>query len=305
LPVDPGGGWVDLDGPTYFVDHGGPSAGPLLVCVHGLGGSLINWAAISPILTKTCRVLAIDLPGHGRTRALGRPTTVQADQRLLHRFLTEICQGPAVLVGNSMGGMISIRQAAAHPETVAGLVLIDPALPQVRFSKPDPRVAAAFLAFAVPGIGRALLAGRRRHNSPEHAVDAMLRLCCVDPARVPRDVVQASVALTRERLTYPGIESEFLGAARSLMWVLTNHKSYENSMQQVRAPALLLHGEKDRLVSLTSARVVARANPTWRFEIARNVGHVPQLEVPHWTADMILDWLTTAGSGAADGVVLN
>jgi pimeloyl-ACP methyl ester carboxylesterase len=111
--------------------------------------------------------------------------------------------------------------------------------------------------------------------------------------------------LTRERLTYPGIESEFLGAARSLMWVLTNHKSYENSMQQVRAPALLLHGEKDRLVSLTSARVVARANPTWRFEIARNVGHVPQLEVPHWTADMILDWLTTAGSGAADGVVLN
>jgi pimeloyl-ACP methyl ester carboxylesterase len=304
-PADPGAGWVDLDGPTYYVDHGGPSDGPLLVCVHGLGGSLLNWAAIAPLLTQTCRVLAIDLPGHGRTRALGRPTTVNADQRLLHRFLTEICDGPAVVVGNSMGGMISILQAAAHPETVTGLVLIDPALPQIRFTKPDPRVAAGFLAFAVPGIGRAVLAGRRHHNSPERAVDAMLRLCCADPSRIPGDLVQAAVELTRERLTYPGTDSEFLSAARSLMWVLTNHRAYESRMSQVRAPVLLLHGDKDRLVSLTSARVVARANPTWRFEVALNVGHVPQLEVPHWTADTILDWLTTAGSVAADGVVLN
>ena len=290
--------WVDLDGPTHYVDHGGPAAGPLLVCVHGLGGSHVNWAAIAPRLTRTCRVLALDLPGHGRTRALGRSTTVKADQRLLHRFLTEICDGPTVLVGNSMGGMISILQAAAHPETVTGLVLVDPALPQVRLTRPDPRVAAAFAAFAVPGIGRAFLAGRRR-NTAEHAVDGMLRLCCVDPSRVPRDVVRASVALTRERSSYPGTDSEFLGAARSLMWVLTTHKSYEAKMQTIRTPVLLLHGDKDRLVSLASARLVARANPSWRFAIARNVGHVPQLEAPDWTVDAILDWLSTAGLATA------
>jgi pimeloyl-ACP methyl ester carboxylesterase len=70
-------------------------------------------------------------------------------------------------------------------------------------------------------------------------------------------------------------------------------------------PVLLLHGDKDRLVSLASARVAARANPAWRFEVARNVGHVPQLEVPQWTVDTILDWLIPAGPVAADGIVLN
>ena len=60
-------------------------------------------------------------------------------------------------------------------------------------------------------------------------------------------------------------------------------------------PVLLLHGEKDRLVSIGAARAVAAANPSWRFEVAPDVGHVPQLEVPAWTAGHILDWLTSKG----------
>lgn len=302
-PFIAGSRWVDLDGPTHYVDHGGPSNGPLLVCVHGLGGSHVNWAAIAARLTQTCRVLALDLPGHGRTRAMGRSTTVTANQHLLHRFLTQIGRSPAVLVGNSMGGMISILQAAAHPETVTGLVLLDPALPQVRLTRPDPRVAASFLAFAVPVIGRTFLAARRRNNTAEQAVDSMLRLCCVDPSRVSPEVVQASVALHRERSTYSGTDAEFLGAARSLMWVLTNHSSYEAKMRRIRTPVLLLHGDRDRLVSIASAQVAARANPSWRFVVARNVGHVPQLEAPDWTVETILDWLATAGAAAAAGSV--
>jgi len=53
--------WVDLDGPVHYVDHGGPADGPLLVCVHGLGGSLVNWAAVAPRLTDTVRLVALDL----------------------------------------------------------------------------------------------------------------------------------------------------------------------------------------------------------------------------------------------------
>jgi pimeloyl-ACP methyl ester carboxylesterase len=66
--------WVDLDGPVHYVDHGGPEHGPLLVCVHGLGGSLVNWLAIAPLLTSTCRVIAIDLAGFGHTRSGARST---------------------------------------------------------------------------------------------------------------------------------------------------------------------------------------------------------------------------------------
>ena len=54
---------------------------------------------------------------------------------------------------------------------------------------------------------------------------------------------------------------------------------------------LLLHGDEDRLVPVAAARAAAKANPAWRFEVAEDVGHVPQLEVPEWTAGHILDWL--------------
>ena len=266
-----------------------------IVFLHGAGGShhtfRDQWAGLKGV----ARLVIPDLPGHGRTRALGRATSVTADQRLVQRFLTEICDGPAILVGNSMGGTISILQASAHPETMTGLVLIDPALPQVRLTRPDPVVAAGFLAFALPGIGRAVLAGRRRRTTAEEAVDAMLRLCCADPSRVSPELVRASVELTRERSAYTGVDTEFLGAARSLMVVLAKHKTYEAKMQQIGVPVLLLHGDKDRLVSVKSARVAARANPSWRLLVAPNVGHVPQLEVPEWTVDAILDWLAFEG----------
>jgi hypothetical protein len=52
---------------------------------------------------------------------------------------------------------------------------------------------------------------------------------------------------------------------------------------------------------LRAARRVAAANPTWRFEVAPDVGHVPQLEVPAWTTHHILDWLADEGAGAAHG----
>jgi pimeloyl-ACP methyl ester carboxylesterase len=60
-----------------------------------------------------------------------------------------------------------------------------------------------------------------------------------------------------------------------------------------------LHGDQDRLIPIASARATAAANPTWRFEVAKGVGHVPQLEVPEWTISQITDWLATDGVAAA------
>ena len=72
--------WVDLGVPVRYVDYGGPSGGPILVMAHGLGGSLVNWAALAPLLTGTCRVLALDLIGFGHTQAGGHSTSVTANQ---------------------------------------------------------------------------------------------------------------------------------------------------------------------------------------------------------------------------------
>lgn len=285
--------WVDLGVPVHYVDHGGPADGPLLVMVHGLGGSLVNWAALAPLLTNTCRVLALDLIGFGHTQAGTHSTSITANQRMLNRFLIEVAGGPVVLVGNSMGGLITILQATQHPESVSAAVLIDPALPVTVGSQPDALVAAGFGMYAVPHLGRAMLKARRRVRTPEQLAMDVLRLCCVDPTRVPAEVLEQHLEMARARRGYPDIDEQFLGAARSLMSMLARRSSYMATMKAIRVPVLLLHGDKDRLVTIGASRAVAAANPSWRFEVARDVGHVPQLEVPEWTAERILDWLAT------------
>jgi pimeloyl-ACP methyl ester carboxylesterase len=235
--------------------------------------------------------MALDLAGFGHTRGGARSTSVHANQRLLHRFLIEIAGTPAILVGNSMGGLISILQASTRPDTVAGLVLVDPALPIALRAAPDPRVVATFAAFLVPAVGRRLLSRRRDSSSAEEAAHSLLRLCCADPARVPSHVVDQHIELAGQRRDYTDVDSEMLTAAQSLLWVLADRRKYAEMQRAVDVPVLLLHGDKDRLVHVESARAAASANPSWRFEVASGVGHVPQLEVPEWTAEQILGWL--------------
>jgi pimeloyl-ACP methyl ester carboxylesterase len=268
----------------------------VLVMVHGLGGSLVNWAALAPLLTDTCRVLALDLIGFGHTQAGTHSTSVTANQRMLQRFLVEVAGEPVILVGNSMGGLIAILLAAQHPASVTAVVLIDPVLPVTVGSQPDALISASFGMYAVPHLGRAMLRAPRRVRSPEQLAGDVLRLCCVHPEQVPADVREQHLELARIRSGYPDIDDQFLGAARSLMGILLRtggRSSYRATMAAIRVPVLLLHGEKDRLVTIAASRAAAAANPSWRFEVAPDVGHVPQLEVPEWTAARILEWLAT------------
>jgi len=290
--------WVDLDGPVHYLDFGGPADGPLVVAVHGLGGSAVNWAALAPRLTDRCRVLAPDLAGHGLTRSLGRGTAVAANRVLLDRFLESVTAGPVLLMGNSMGGMIALLEAGTAPERVAGLVLVDAALPFVA-ARPDPMVTALFAAYATPFLG-SLLMNQRRQLSPEALVAGTLALCCVDPRRVPADVVAAHVAVARRRAGFTDVSRDFLAAARSVVATAgyLRGRPYRRGIRAVRAPVLLVHGDRDRLVPLAAARAAARRHPSWSLVVLPDVGHVPQLEAPDETARAILDWLDSAGRPA-------
>ena len=293
--------WADLDGPVHYVDYGGPADGPLLLLVHGLGGSLLNWAAIAPRLARVARVVAIDLVGFGRTQPLGRSTSVQGNRRLLERFIDTVVGQPVVLVGNSMGGLITLLTAGKRPDLVAGMVLVDPALPIGPLARPDPLVTAMFALYAVPAVGRVVMERRRSMLSADGQALAILRLCCVDHSRIPAAVLRQHLELARERAEHPDVDAELIVAARSLMLVLARRHRLDALLRRITVPVLLLHGEKDRLVPLRAARRVAAANPTWRFEVAPDVGHVPQLEVPGWTTHHILDWLAHEGAPAAAG----
>src|SRR6266540_2187920 len=261
---------ADLGGPIHYVDFGGAAGAPRVVLV-----------------------------GFGLTHPEGRAATVQTAAVMLDRFVREVAGAPAILVGNSMGGLASVMEAVANPDAVAGLVLIDPVLPLVRGGRPDRLVATMFLLYAVPGVGERYLGRRRAAVAPRELVRQVLDLCCVDPTRVPRELVAASVALAEERAAVPGLDAAFLSAARSLLRVSARRGRYWAAMRAVESPVLLLHGEKDRLVPVLAAREAAARNPDWRFAVFPDVGHVPQLEVPDAVADLILDWLGTEGAPAA------
>jgi pimeloyl-ACP methyl ester carboxylesterase len=287
---------VDLGGPVHYLDFGG--AGPAAVLVHGLGGSADSWLAVGPPLAERARVLAVDLAGFGRTPPAGRSSGVHANRRLLDRFLSEVVGGPALLVGNSMGGTIALLEAAARPERVAGLVLVDPSLPRPRQVRIDPEVRAVFTAYAIPLLGERFLARRRAQVGPEGLVRDVLRVCCVDPTLVSGDVLEALDALARERAGLPWADAAFLRAARSLLALLARPGRYRRLIQAVTAPTLLVQGDADRLAPVGSAMAVARAKPDWTLEVLEGVGHVPQLEVPDRFVEVVGRWLDGPGHAA-------
>ncbi|WP_245160863.1 alpha/beta hydrolase [Blastococcus sp. CT_GayMR16] len=281
---------VDLDGPVHYVDFGGPQDGPAIVLVHGLGGSHLNWDLLAPLLNDHARLWALDLPGFGRSEPGARKASVSANAAALHRFLTEVVGEPAVLIGNSMGGMLSILATGEHPEAVTGLVLIDPAVPGPRRAL-DPLVALMFAIYAVPLVGERFMRMRRTRQSELARVREMLTLVGVDPDSVPPQVIDRSVTLLQEREDVDGMDRAFLAAARSLLRLLVDPRRYRKAMASITAPVLLVHGDRDRLVPVAAARDISRRHPGWGYLELPDVGHVPQLQVPEKVAAEVLGWL--------------
>lgn len=285
---------VDLDGPVHYVEYGGNPDGPAVVLVHGLGGSHLNWDLLAPLLTPHALVWAIDLPGFGRSEPGGRKAGVPSNVAVLGRFVDEVIGEPVVLVGNSMGGMISIFTAAERKSSVTGLVLVDPALPGARRAL-DPLVAVMFAAYSLPLVGERLLRLRRSRSSTVARVHETLRLVGVDPDAVPQHVIDRSVSLLDEREDVEGMDRAFLAAARSLVRILIDPRRYRRDMASLDVPVLLVHGDRDRLVPVAAARRIAEQHPRWRYVEMADVGHVPQLQEPDALAAEILSWLTVTG----------
>lgn len=267
---------ADLHGPVKYVDFGGK--GPPMVLVHGLGGSSMNWLAVGSALARDHHVYALDLPGFGRSPPREDPPTIKSYRRLVARFIDEVAGGPVVLVGNSMGGMVSLAVAAKRPKLVSRLVLVCPALPRSPGDQHDPRVFMTFLLYMLPGAGELYLRRRKKKLTPEEESDEILELCTVDIRRIRPDVLEAHHELARERRSMPWANDTFLAAARSLTRRVLFPRKARKWLESVRAPTLIIHGAKDRLVPLASSQDACRVRTDFRLEVFDDVGHVPQLE---------------------------
>jgi pimeloyl-ACP methyl ester carboxylesterase len=297
--------WVDVGCRVHYCEWPGPDDGPTFLCVHGLGGSLINWAMVAPGLARHGRVLALDLGGFGLTDPGDRGTDVGSNRTLLHGFIAALDLQPVTLVGNSMGGMVSLIQAAHAPRTVDRLILTDAAFPRTRSPRGqfNPRVAAAFALYSNRRLGELFMSTRVRRLGAEGVVRETLRIATANPSNVDPRLVEAMVRLVEQRIAFHYSNRAFLDAARSIFRAQVSPGRYRELVRRIRQPALVMHGALDKLVPLAAARESMAGHGNWRLVVFPDLGHIPMMEAPtRWLAE-VDRWVNADGGGSAVGKV--
>jgi pimeloyl-ACP methyl ester carboxylesterase len=295
-PFDvPSGRTVDLDGPVFFVEWEGPPE-RTFVLVHGLGGAHLNWTLVAPELARRGRVLALDLAGFGRTPRAGRSSKLTANRALLARFIDSVAGEPVYLAGNSMGGGISMMQAAVEPASVRGLVLTSSVYPWARGGLPSPIVIGGFAAYRMKRVGEWVMRQRLSRFDADRLVRLGFRLTTVDMARIPESVVRAHVDLLMERMEDPDTGPALLEASRSLIALGRSPERGRAILDQIKCPVIAIHGRQDRLVPAAFAWAATEAHPDWWIRVLPDIGHVPMLEAPdRWLAN-VAEWVEAVES---------
>jgi pimeloyl-ACP methyl ester carboxylesterase len=265
-----------------------PDADPALL-VHGLGGAASNWTDFAALLRDRLAIDAIDLPGHGRSApAVDNDYSPQAHATVIIAYLEQVDRGPVHLVGNSMGGAVSILVAARRPDLVRTLTLISPAIPDLRPRiyplRHDPRMAA----LAVPGLG-ALGMRRMAALRPETRVKGTIKLCFADPLRYPPERLREAIAEARARKAMPWANVAFLRSMRglALSQTLQGRRGWA-AMRSIAAPTLVMWGDSDKLVAPDLAPYVAAAIPDARLLVLEDIGHTAMMEDPVTSARAML-----------------
>jgi pimeloyl-ACP methyl ester carboxylesterase len=280
---------IDVDGPVSLRNWDGPGDTAFLL-VHGLGASHLTWVQVAEGLSGLGRVVAADLPGFGTTPLDGRAAGLMDLRRIVSRLIEELDAHRVIVCGHSMGGALSILQAAVEPSSVDGLVLTSSVFPWRVRALPHPLILAAFGVYWTPGVGERAIAWRLREIEPDVMVRLSLRVLTADRRSIPEDVVRELVELTRRRKDDPEVVRSFLEAARSLLRLGRRPSASRRALGNVACPVLVIHGARDRLVPVAFAKRELALHPEWRGRIFPGVGHIAQMEAPGRWLTEVADW---------------
>lgn len=304
-------GFVDVRGTAVHVLRGGRSVaddGADLphVFVHGLGGGATNWLEVMGALGDDREVIAMDLPGFGRTAPPRfSAARVRANARFLPAFLDTLGIERAIVHGNSMGGMLTALLAGVDPARIARAVMVAPALPTARSDLthlPGP-VFRRFAPFVVPGVGSTALRAFWSRSDIDALMEDALAITVADRATI----TPAMLEVMRENLQLgkrnPWRVESLAYAVESLVAALLGGRELGEAVTAMPADTLLVWGEEDRLVGrLVIDHVLAR-RPDWTTAVMPGIGHVPMMEAPDRYVAVVRAWLAGRTPTEVDGVV--
>ncbi len=274
------------DGASLYARHAETAmAGrPPAVYVHGLGGSSTNWTGLMGELTGALDQWALDLPGHGESPPAGRHS-VGAYAKVLVSYL-ERFDRPVHVVGNSMGGLISVLVAARRPDLVATLTLVSPAMPHLRL----PSAARGMALVAVPRLGERLLA-RGSAEPVETQVRRLADILYGDPGALGPDQMAAAAEERHQRIGQAHADAVLLQSLRSIVrhYAVPRWRSAWASARLVSCPTLVLIGGRDTLVHSSTAARWRRTLPSARVVHLPTTGHVAMMERPALVASFVRD----------------
>jgi len=257
----------------WHVQEAGPADAPLILLLHGAGGAAQSWRGVFPLLARTHRVVALDLPGQGFTALGARARTGLAPMAAdIATLMRQEGWAPAAVVGHSAGGAIAL--AMAHDGALPGacIVGINAALQAfdgvagwlfpvlARALAVTPLTAMAFSATAGTGTVRRLLAGTGS------ALD------------------DRGVALYRALVGDRG----HVDATLSMMahWSLDGLIA---ALPDIAHPVTLITGDGDRAVPPATSRDAAARLPGGRHIAVPGLGHLMHEEAPEQVTDLIRD----------------
>ncbi len=256
--------------------------GVSVLCVHGADGSAANWIDLAPLLGAERAVLAVDLPGFGRTPVVDRRPSMAAYADLIGELAGRAPGGRSVLACNSMGAVVGVLAAARHPAAVAGLALIAPAVPRAGRAPIDPTMLPMLAPFLVPGLMS--LEARRRHRLPPEQRTRELLDMCFAPGNRESPAAWAEMVDVARRRELRDQAAGWTKAFRSLVLWLIRRRAFHAEADRIRCPVTIADGAADPIIPSSSIAAAIERHPGWSRTSLEGVGHVPQLEDAHGTA---------------------
>jgi pimeloyl-ACP methyl ester carboxylesterase len=251
------------------------------VCLHGLGASWQAWRAVGERLSPEFRVIAVDLPGFGRSPQLagGRFPLPEVAERLA-AALAALGVSRHVVAGHSMGGGVAIVHALAHASEVRAIALVAPAgliaTGDVRRSWRLPLVHRA--SRELSGVAAPLLA-----HSDALRRRAFARLVA-DPAALDEQ--------TMRDLALGSRAGRSTGAAGTAIV----HQGLRDRIDRLAIPALVVFGEQDQVIDPSGGPRLAAALPSARLLLLPQTGHLPMIERPDEVAAAIRELALERGA---------
>lgn len=254
--------------------------GPPLVLIHGFTGSTATWSSLRPAFEEICTVIAVDLPGHGRSSVPVDPGRYRLERFAadLARVLDELWIDRAVVHGYSMGGRTALRFAIENGERLAGLILESASSGIPSASDRERRV-----------LSDADLADTIERDGLERFVDYWERLSLWETQKSLPDEARAQLRAQRMANNPVGLANSLRGASAGRD-VIT-----PAMLSTISAPTLLIVGELDG-VYLQHARILGNAIPESRVVRVPECGHAVHFEKPHAVREAVAGFLRTIPS---------